>query len=89
MPQMVELSKCPRPRFKRHPDKSLMDDLDGAFSHILYGVLKTQDVRSYIHVKIEEYNHMKWNEVWFNELTGEDFNLKLDYEVLIEKNVDV
>lgn len=53
-----------------------MDDLDGELLHITYGVLHMEDVRAYIHFKLEEFNHTKLSDVWYTNLIGDDFKLK-------------
>lgn len=54
---VVEIMDRARPKFKRNPYKSKEDDLNGAFSFVLYGVLHVEDIRAYIHCNIEEL----WN----------------------------
>ena len=47
-----DVSERPRYTFKKHPFVSLLDDLLGAFLHVLKNVLHVEDIRSYIHCKI-------------------------------------
>lgn len=35
-------------------------------------------------MKMEEYDHKKLGDYWVNELIGDDFELKLEFESLIE-----
>lgn len=64
-------------------------DLHGFILHIPYGVLHIEYFRIYIHYKLEEYNHSKLGEVWFNELIEDQFELKTEFESLAEKKVNV
>lgn len=64
--QVLEVLDCPHPKFKQHLDKSMERDLDGAFSHTSYGVLLVEDIRIYIHAKLEMYNYTKLADEWYN-----------------------
>ena len=50
---VYDISERLRYKFKKHPFVYLVDDLLGAFSQISQNVLYVEDVRSYIHYKIE------------------------------------
>lgn len=45
-PLVVEITRRARPIFKRHPLKSVEDDLEGAFSFVSYLTLHNEDIRA-------------------------------------------
>lgn len=53
-PLFIDITKRDRPIFKRHPFKSIEDDLEHAFSSVLYGVLHNKDIRAYIYYNIKD-----------------------------------
>lgn len=53
-PLVVEIKNHPHPEFKKHPFKSLLDDLLGEFLSVYLGVLHIEDIREYIHCDIED-----------------------------------
>lgn len=53
-PYLVDVTVRPHPEFKRHPFKSIETDPVRAPSGVPYGVLHVEDVRSYIHYKLED-----------------------------------
>lgn len=53
-PHIVDFTVRARPKFKRHPHKSTETDPVGTLSSVPYGVLHMEDVRSYIHCKLED-----------------------------------
>lgn len=53
-PLVVEVKDKTHVVFKKHPYKSMKVDLVGAFSSIPHIFLHVDDVRAYIHCKIEE-----------------------------------
>jgi len=63
---VVKIIDRPRPKFKKHPYKSLEVDPLGAFSSILHGVLHVEDVRAYIHANIEEFGESKLMDIYHN-----------------------
>lgn len=52
-PLVVKITDWARPQFKKHPYKS-MEDPNGSFSYVSYGVLHVKDIRAYIHYSIED-----------------------------------
>lgn len=54
IPLVVNVTERARPIFKKHPYKSIGDDLSGAFSPVLYRVLHVEDIRANMHCNIEE-----------------------------------
>lgn len=54
----------PQPKFKKHPNKLKVMDLEGTFSQVPYRVMHIEDIRMYIHTKLEEYNHTNLGKIW-------------------------
>lgn len=50
---VFDVTKRKRYVFKKHPFKSMLDDLEGAFSRTLMGVMHIDDIRAYIYCKKE------------------------------------
>lgn len=53
-PHFVDVTERPQLEFRRHPHKSIETDPAGALSSVPYGVLHVEDIRSYIHCKLED-----------------------------------
>jgi len=60
-------------------------DLDGAFLEVPYGVMHEEDIRTYIHVALDENNDSKLREFNMNHLCGGDCILKEEYKALEKK----
>lgn len=52
-PQVVDITKRNRYKFKKHPFVSMENDPEGAFSQTPFEVLHVEDIRAYIHYKFE------------------------------------
>lgn len=50
---MYDVNEMTRYKFKRHPYKSMKEDPEGALSQTPHGVLHVEDIRAYIHSKME------------------------------------
>lgn len=53
-PLVVKIKDRAKPIFKKHPFKSIEDNLKGAFSLVPYGILHNKDIRAYIYCDLEE-----------------------------------
>ena len=56
---MHDVCDKPRYEFKKHPFISVLDDPIGTFSQVLENVLHVEDIRNYIHFKIESISDEK------------------------------
>lgn len=74
---------------KRHYAKVLSVDPLGAFFGTPIGVLAIEDIRTYIHGKIEEVSPHRLSILWTNELGEDDDIPKPEYKTLSEKTLDV
>lgn len=52
-PDIYDVNERTHYKFKKHPYKSMEDDPEGAFSQTPHGVLHVEDIRAYIHCKLE------------------------------------
>lgn len=57
--EVCNVSNRPRYNFKKHPFFSPLDDPTGAFSQVLENVLHVEDIRGYIHCKIESIDDLE------------------------------
>ena len=79
---MFDISDRPRYTFKKHPFFSLLDDPIGAFLQVLKNVLHVEDIRSYIHCKIESIGdteiHKELEKMCNNDLSRKPENAYLE-----------
>lgn len=83
---MYDLSEKTRYTFKKHPFVSFLDDPLGAFSKVLKNVLHVEDIRSYIHCKIESIGYVEIHKE-LEWMCKNDLTLKLEYTNLNELNL--
>lgn len=81
----IEVKDCPRPIFKRYPHVATLEDLVGAFYHVLEGVVYVEDVRVYIHYHIEDLGTSEIKGMYMSELMGESGKIKPTYKHIEEK----
>ena len=71
--EVYNVSNRPRYNFKKHPFVSLLDDPIGAFLWVPKNVLHVEDIRGYIHCKIESIGdskiHKDLEKMWSNDLS--------------------
>lgn len=53
-PLVVEIKDRVRLVFKKHPFKSIKDDLEEEFYSVPYGVLHNKDIKAYMYCNLEE-----------------------------------
>lgn len=83
-PYFVDITEMTRSKFKRHPLKSMENDPAGALSSVSYGVLHVEDVRSYIHYKLEGLGMIAiFNQFW--TLCDKQGVLKDPYRRVVDK----
>lgn len=82
---VVEIIDRERPQFKKHPYKSMEDDLNGSFSYVPYRVLNVEDIRAYIHYNIEEFGNAKILSLYTKHVMDGMGNLKPDFKSLKDK----
>jgi len=87
-PHIIKIGKMPHPKFEKQFFKSLENDPLGAFSITPHGVLHMEEVRAYIHINLEDYDHMKLGKLYLDELTTMDIVLKDEYKALRENKFD-
>lgn len=81
-PLVMEIKDRARPIFKKHPFKSVEDNLEGAFSLVPYDVLHNEDIRAYIHFHLEELGNVDMLNLHNKNLVDSLGNLKPEYKVL-------
>lgn len=84
-PLVVEFKDRTRPVFKKHPYKSMEDDLVGVFSFVLHGVLHVDDVRAYIHCEIEEIGLKYFLDLYTDKIMDDMRNPKPKFAQLKRK----
>ena len=75
---VCSISDRPRYNFKSYPIISLIDDLVGAFSHVLDNVLHVEDIRGYIHCKMESIGDVDIHKD-LEKICNNDLTLKPEY----------
>ena len=78
---MFNVNDQPRYNFKRHPYVSLLDDPLRAFSQVLENVLHVEDIRGYIHCKIESIGDSNIHND-LEKICRNDLSLKLEFAYL-------
>lgn len=76
---VVDIVDRERPKFKKHPYKSMEDDPQRAFFTVPYGVLRVQDIRAYIHYNFEELGNAKMLKLYTKHIVYDMGNLKPDF----------
>lgn len=85
IPLVMEIKDRAKPVFKKHPSKSIQDDLEGAFSSIPYDVLHNEYIRVYIHCDLGELGNVDMLNLYNKHLADSLGNLKLEFKVLQDK----
>lgn len=80
-PLVGEIKNHPHLEFKKHPFKSLLDELSGEFLSVFHCVIHTEDIRGYIHCDIEEIESYEMSYVFTKHLIT-DNQLKVEYAYL-------
>ena len=73
--EVFNVNDQPRYNFKSYPYISLLDDPLSTFSKVLEDVLHVQDIRGYIHYKIESIGHSDIHRD-IEKICRNDFSLK-------------
>lgn len=81
-PLVIEVTDRARPKFKKHPFKSMEDHPNGAFSSVLFGVLHVEDIREYIRCNIEELGNVEMLSLYTQHMMDGMGNLKPDVKYL-------
>lgn len=64
-------------------------DLTGTFSNIPIGFVLVEDIRSYIHVKLDEFSHHgKILDLWIEKVIAKSSQVKLEFKTLVEKRLN-
>lgn len=84
-PLVMEIKDRARDVFKKHPFKLVEDDLEGAFSLVLYDVLHNEYIRAYIHCDLKELDNADMLNLYKKHLMNSLSNLKPEYKVLQDK----
>ena len=84
--EVFNVSNKPRYNFKKHPFVSLLDDPIGAFSQVLENVLHVEDIRGYIHCKIESIGDTEIHKE-LEKMCRNDLSLKPKYRYLEQLNL--
>lgn len=84
-PLVVKITERERMKFKKFPYKSMEDDLNGAFSSVLYGVLHVECIRAYIHCNIKDLVNAEMLSLYTKHMIDGMGNLKLDFKSLQNK----
>lgn len=77
---VVEVKDHPKPIFKQYPHVATLEDLVGAFSHILEGFVYIEHVRAYIHYHIEDLGTFDIKSMYMSELLGDSGKVKPAYK---------
>ena len=83
--EVYNVSSRPRYNFKRHPFISFLDDPIGAFLQVLKNVLHVEDIRSYIHCKIESIGDYEIHKE-LEKMCNNDLSLKSKHKFLEHLN---
>lgn len=84
-PLVVEIKDRAQLVFKKHPLKSVEDDLEGAFSSVPYNMLLNEDIRAYIHCNLKELGNVDMLDLYNKHFADGLGNLKPEYKVLQDK----
>ena len=84
--RVYDVSDKARYEFKKHPFVSLLDDPVGAFSQVLKNVLHVEDIRSYIHWKIERIGDEEIQKD-LRKMCNNDLSLKSEYAHIEDLNL--
>ena len=84
--EVFNISDRPRYNFKKHPFVSLLSDPIGAFLQVPKNVLHVEDIRSYIHCKIESIGDTEIHKE-LERICNNDLSLKPEYVYLEELNL--
>lgn len=84
-PLVVEIKDRAHPVFKKHPFKSIEDDLEGAFSFVPYDMLHNEDIKAYIPCDLEDLGNSDMLDLYNKHLVDNLGNLKLEYKVSQDK----
>jgi hypothetical protein len=82
---VVDIEDRPHPKFKWNPFKFVEVEPLGAFSFVPHGVLHVEEIKFYVHANIEELRRTNMLNLYSKKMLGENFSLKLAYEVFEEK----
>lgn len=82
---VVEITHRARLKFKKHPYKSMEDDLNSAFPFVPYRVLHVEYIRAYIHCNIEELGNIEMLSFYTKHMIDGMGNLKYDFRSLQDK----
>lgn len=88
-PKVVNVSKRPQVKLKKHSWKFLSKDSVGAFSGTPFGVSPIEDIYAYIHGKIEENSYIELSALWSRKLEESYDIIKLEYKTLAKFFLDV
>lgn len=82
IPLVVKIKDRARPIFKKHPFKSVEDDLEDAFSSVPYDVLHNEDIRDYIYCDLKDLGNENMLDPHNKHLADGWSNLKPEYKYL-------
>lgn len=77
-PQVVDITKRNKYKFKKHPFISMENNPEGAFSQTPFGVLHVEDIRTYIHCKFESIGDLEIMKE-MNEVLDDQGVLKVEF----------
>ena len=83
---VFDINDRPRYDFKKHPFISLLDDPIGAFLQVPKNVLHVEDIRSYIHCKIENIGDIEIHKE-LERMCNNELSLKPEYAYLEQLNL--
>lgn len=88
-PIIVDVAFDPQPVFTKTTYKAIEIDLVGAFSNIPIRVVLAKDVRSYVHVKMEEFGHHgKMLDLQTEKMINEHNQVNPEFDNLVKKNLN-
>lgn len=67
----------------------MLTDKEETFSRVPAHYLYIEDMRAYIHARMVEVSHLKFNDLWEKVTKDDNVNLKKDYKNLRDPRLEI